>query len=224
MNAVDLGGMAFSGIALASIGTALLALLVVRRWSDHDRIARVKAQAHAHLLELRLFMDEPAQILRSHWALVVDNARMLRLLLPSLLILAVPMVLVLWGLDAMYGRAPLRVGEPAVVSTESRYNSISTPDGVIVETKPLFIQATGQRSWRIRPVRSASGIVTAGSGQRRIVAGSEIAYLPEPLVGASPIQIGYPRATVFGVHWLVWFVLLSTAAAFVLRRPLRVVF
>jgi hypothetical protein len=134
------------------------------------------------------------------------------------------MVLVFWGLDAFYSRAALRVGEAAVISVESFHHSIAIPDGFVVETKPLFIRATGQTSWRIRPVRPASGTVTVASMQERIAAGSGIAYLPAPLVRNSAIRIGYPRATVLGFHWLLWFLLLSTIAAFVMRRPLRVVF
>jgi hypothetical protein len=199
-------------------------MLVVRRWSDQTAIAQVKGHAHAHMLEFRLFIDDPAQILRSQRALVVDNLRMMRLLLPSFLILAGPMLVVFWGLDAFYGRAPLRVGEAAVISVQSFHRSIATPEGIVVETKPLFVQASNQTSWRIRPVHATSGTVAVASMQERIAAGSVIAYLPAPLVRDPTIQIGYPRATVFGFHWLLWFVGLSTIAAFVLRGPLGVMF
>jgi hypothetical protein len=176
------------------------------------------------MLEFRLFIDDPAQILRSQRALVLDNLRMMRLLLPSFLILAGPMLVVFWGLDAFYSRAPLRVGEAAVISVQSFHSSIATPEGIVVETKPLLIQASNQTSWRIRPVHATSGTVAVASMQERIAAGSGIAYLPASLVRNPAIQIGYPRATVFGFHWLLWFVVLSTIAAFVLRGPLEVVF
>ncbi len=220
----DLGAGALLGIALASLVTAAVALLVMRRWSDQVAIARTKAQAQAHLLEFRLFMDDPRQVLRSQRDLIVDNLRLMRLLLPAFLILALPMVIAMWQLDALYGRAPLRIGEAAVVSAESRQRSIIAPDAVKVETKAVYIQAEQQTSWRIRPSRATSGTLRVGSAERRIVAGSGISYLPEPLVGKSAIHIAYPRATVLGLHWAVWFILLSTVAGFVLRGPLRVAF
>ena len=38
------------------------------------------------------------------------------------------------------------------------------------------------------------------------------------------IRIEYPSATVFGFHWILWFMLLSLITALVLRGPMRVVF
>jgi hypothetical protein len=167
-------------------------------------------------------MDDPRQVLRSQRALLADNVRIMRLLLRPFLIVAIPMALAMWQLDALYGRAPLRVGEPAVVSAEWRQSAIGAPDGLMVETVPVYTQATSETSWRIRPLRPTSGIVRVASFERRIVAGSGIAYLPEPVVGRNAIDIRYPRATVLGLHWLVWFVMLSAIASFILRRPLRV--
>jgi hypothetical protein len=224
MNDVDLGGSALLGIALASLGTAAAALLGVRRWSDQDAIVRTKSLAQAHLLEFRLFMDEPRQVLRSQRDLIADNLHLMRLLLPAFLALAVPMLLVMWQLDALYGRAPLRVGEAAVVSAESRQHSIAAPDGVTVETNAVYTQADRQTSWRIRPSLPISGQMRVGSRERRIVAGSGISYLPQPLIGNNAIEIAYPPATILGFHWILWFLVLSTVAGFLLRRPLRVAF
>lgn len=224
MNGVDLGAAALLGIAFASVAVSAIALLLLRRWSDQEAIATTKAHAQAHLLEFRLFVDDPLLVLRSQRDLVIDNIRLMRLLLPAFLILAVPMVLVMWQLEALYGRAPLRVGEAAVVSAPSQQHSIVAPDGLVVETKPVYIEAEQQTSWRVRPSRATAGMLRVGSVERRIVAGSGISYLPEPLVGRSGINVPYPRATVLGLHWLVWFLLLSTVASLILRRPLRVAF
>jgi hypothetical protein len=213
----DLGLPAFAGVAAASVAAAVIALYVLRRWSDQKKIAEVRSRMAAHLLEFRLFMDEPVLILRSQRDLLVDNARILRLLARPLLILVVPMALIVWQLEALYARAPLRPGEAAVVTTESRQSSIAVPDGVAVETEPVYLQATNETCWRIRPSRAVSGTLRAGSLKTRLVAGSGTAYLP------NPDGITYPRATIFGLHWLVWFLVLSTIAAFLLRKPMRVV-
>jgi hypothetical protein len=132
MNEVDLGAGALLEVALASIAMAVLALLSVRFWSDQENLARVKEQAQAHLLEVRVYIDDPRQVLRSQRALLVDNLRMWQLLLRPLVILAIPMSLAVWQLEALYGRAPLRIGEPVVVSAVSRQTAIATPDSVSV--------------------------------------------------------------------------------------------
>jgi hypothetical protein len=214
---VDLGVTAFAGVAVASVAAAVMALFVLRRWSDQKGMAEARSRAAAHLLEFRLFMDEPALILRSQRDLLVDNARLMRLLARPLLILAVPMALLVWQLDALYARAALRPGEVAVVTTQSRQSSIAVPDGVAVETGPVYLQATNETCWRIRPSRAVSGTLHAGTRQMRLVAGSGVVYLP------NPGGITYPNAKIFGIHWLVWFLVLSTIAAFLLRRPMRVV-
>jgi hypothetical protein len=198
-------------------------LAVFRRWSDQKSIAEVKRKIAAHLLEFRLFMDEPRVVLRSQAALLVENARLLRLLVPPLLIMAVPIAALMWQLDALYSRAPLRVGEAAVVSTDSPQRAITVPDGVRVETETIYLPSAGDSCWRIRPVRAVSGTARVAELQARIVAGSGIAYLPDPIASRHRLEITYPHASVFGLHWVVWFFVLSTIAAFILRRPLRVV-
>jgi hypothetical protein len=214
---VDLGVTAFAGVAVASVAAAVMALFVLRRWSDQKGLAEVRSRAAAHLLEFRLFMDEPALIVRSQRDLLVDNARLIRLLARPLLILAVPMALLMWQLDALYARAPLRAGEAAIVTAQSRQSSIAVPDGVAVETEPVYLQATNETCWCIRPSRAVSGTLRAGTRQTRLVAGSGVVYLPDPS------GITYPRATIFGLHWLIWFLILSTVGAFILRKPMKVV-
>jgi len=213
----DLGLPAFAGIAAASVAAAVMALYVLRRWSDQKKMAEVRSRMAAHLLEFRLFMDEPALILRSQRDLLVDNARLMRLLARPLLILVVPMALLMWQLDALYARAPLRPGEAAVVTAESRQSSIAVPDGVAVETEPVYLQARNETCWRIRPSRAVSGTLRAGALRTRLVAGWGVVYLP------NPSRITYPNATIFGLHWLIWFLILSTIGAFILRKPMRVV-
>jgi len=219
---VELGGVALLGIGVAAAVTTLVMMLTIRRWSDQAAIAATKAQAQAHLLECRLFREDPGQVLRSQRALALDNVRLLKLLFPSLALSALPMMGVLWTLDAAYSRAPLKVGSSAVVSVAAQQQSIVTPPGFAVETRPLFVKATGQTSWRIRPTQDSSGKLQVASMTERIVAGSGMAFLPKPLWGRSAIEIRYPKATVFSLPWALWFVVISLVSALILRRPLGV--
>jgi hypothetical protein len=217
MNRVDLGISAFSGILAASAAVTILALLVIRRWSDQEALCRAKEQAQAHLLECRLFLDEPRQIFRSQRALIADNLRIFRLLLRPLLILAIPTALLMWQLDALYGRAPLRIGQAAVISAASRLESLTAPGGLAVEAGPVYIRTSNETSWRIRPALALSGTLRAGTLAARVVAGERIAYLPERLFGRPSIDVTYPQATVFGLSWVFWFLLLTSIFGLFLR-------
>lgn len=222
MTEVELGGAALLGIGAAAAMTTILMMLIIRRWSDQEALAKAKAQAQAHLLECRLFRDDPAQVLRSQRALVRSNLRILRLLTPALALSALPMLCILWTLDSLYGRAPLKVGKPAVVSVMTQQQSIIAPPGFVVETKPLYAKAAGQTSWRIRPIRDSSGHLYVASMAEKIVAGHGIAFLPKPVLGESSIEIRYPKAAVLSFSWMFWFAVISLLTALILRRPLRV--
>ena len=53
---------------------------------------------------------------------------------------------------------------------------------------------------------------------RRIVAGDGPIYGVRLPFSSPAIEIPYPRKTVLGVNWMVWFFLISTAAAIGYRR------
>ena len=106
-------------ITLVSVTMTVVALLVVRRWSDQDEIARLRRVSQAHLLEFRLFQDDPTQILQSQRALIVDQVRLMRGCLPPVDSDSTDALRPV-AAYALCGRAPLRVGEAAVISIDSR--------------------------------------------------------------------------------------------------------
>ena len=122
------------------------------------------------------------------------------------------------------------------------------PAGIQVETPPARVIADRQVSWRIRPERPTSSTLRILSGgqevTKRVETGSGLHFLSSRRVG-SPlawlihpgeallrdteiewIEVDYPSAEVsyFGLHthWLVWFVVFSMAAAFLLKNRFRV--
>ena len=220
---MDLGWSALAGLTAISIGCAVAALLVFRRFSDRQAVARAKNLSQAHLLEIRLFADEPREVLRSERALLVDQLRLMVLFARPLLILVLPMVLLLAELEGVYGRVPLRPGEAAVVTVKSaaREISLKAPRGIVVETPPVRVVHDGEVSWRIRPLRPASGRLEVREDGR---------VLTSPIAAgwglnwnfANPFEhgigISYPAATVMGLPWLVWFLGIALIAG-LLGRP-----
>ena len=239
MNPVDLGIGALGALALISIAAGLGMLLVFRRCSDWAAILRAKNLLIAHLLELALFLDEPVLVLRAQGHVIIQGLRLIWLILPAAAILTVPMIFLLAQLDAVFGKAPLVPGEASIVTAQIA-NGTAEPllepgDGFTVETPPMRVLAERQVSWRFRPSRSGSSLlrfrdrsdlvtktVVSGAGmhylsQRRTASIGEFLLdateLPIPAGDIRWIEVAYPKATVFGLHWSLWFFTISGATA-----------
>jgi hypothetical protein len=243
MNQVDLGAGALWSLVIVSILAGLAMVYVFRRWSDEDALRGTANRMLAHLMEFRLFIDEPALVMRAQRDLFVENWRLLRLLARPSLILVVPSLVLLAQMDACYGRAPLRVGGPAVVTVQvkdlGRADAtgivLKAPTGIKVETPGVRVMNLSEVSWRIRPIASASGelqVIEPGHViTKSIAAGQGMHYLSErrslreffvhlsepPLLDSSiaSIEVLYPSATILHLHWLVWFLAISSGTAMV---------
>ena len=238
----------------ALIGIAML--WVFGRFSNQAAIRRAKARLQAHLYELRLFADEPSLIWRAQKGLLLSNARYLGLMLKPAVVLTIPMIPLLVQLDSFYGRAPLVVGEPAIVSVtlkspiplDSPAPGLQTPPGIRVETPAVRVLRDRQILWRIRPGQEASGairVVLPGALlEKTVAAGTGFRYLSAartaslgglfwsprekllPAGSVERIEVRYPPAEVrwgpLSFHWLVWFLVISMAAAWLLKGRLGV--
>jgi choline-sulfatase len=247
---VDLGWLAAAPLLGLSIisGTAMAA--VFRRFCDQAQMKQTISRIIAHLLEFQLFLDEPLIVLRTQRDLLAQNLRLLRLCLRPILVLAVPFFFLFAQLNSWYGHAPLELGKPAIVTVEVNPRSIPelrlrAPDGIRVETEGVRALASKQVSWRIRPLQSFSGrlqvlldgrvvtkTVAAGFGFHHAATvrhASIASFLADPVElpfrdrDISSIEVRYPRATVLGFPWLVWFLTVSGVAAMGFSRLKRLV-
>jgi hypothetical protein len=143
---------------------AVLTALGTRRFSNPAATARAANRMLAHLLEFRLFLDEPALILQAQRDLIAANFQLLRSLaipillplIPAALLLAIP--------------APLTVGEPAVLTLPYQAGEtvrLTPPPGIAVESEGVRTATT--ISFRIRPMRATHGeiLVARGSHNER---------------------------------------------------------
>ena len=208
--------------ALAGVGM----LWVFGKTSNQKAIERAKKKMQAYLLELRLYGDDPGLLFKAQTNLIAANLRYMGHMFKPALILTVPMVVLLFHLDAVYGiRAP-EEGESVVVTVQAAGELASTveapqlvaPEGVIVETPPVRARDEGQFNWRIRAVGEAHGDlafawngqkwtkqIDAGSGLRYVSYRRESSTLPafaapgEPLLDVQDIEaveIRYPAAEI----------------------------
>jgi len=153
----------------------------------------------AHVMEFRLFLDEPGVIWKAQRDLIRENLRLFRQIAIPCLIAAPFFILVMWQADRIYGRAPLRAGDAVVVTAHGITGDpqLHAPAGVVIETPGVRIPGEREVSWRIRPSRPFSGKLSPN------------------------VDIPWPRATVLGVSWMVWFFGISTLAALLAPRYLK---
>jgi hypothetical protein len=201
----------------------LAAALVFRRFSDQISVRQTINRMMAHVMEFRLFINSPALVLRAQRDLLRENLRLLRLILRPCALLALIFIILFPQLDAMYGHAPLRVGEPSVVTARLDGDAVlEAPAGIKIETPGVHVIHDREVSWRVRPIgRTAGDLRVRGNGRvvtRQIVAGGGLIYGLNLPYSSPAIEIRYPRTVVLGVNWMVWFFLISTAAAIGYRQ------
>jgi hypothetical protein len=235
----DLGLQALAALGLIGIACGLAMRWVLRRYTDRAALARAKSLVVAHLLEFRLFGDEPGLVLRAQRDVAWQCVRVARLLLVPTAIMALPMLFVFAQLDAVFGKSPIVPGAAAVVTLQWQGGGetprLEASTGIGVETPA--VHAAPQMSWRFRPTQAGPGVLrfTGRNGRvwtKSIAAGTGMSYVSKrrdgfgagfllsltelPLPGGDVewIEIGYGDALVCGFPWLLWFLLFSGAAIF----------
>ncbi len=229
MNEIDLGTGAQLWVLAAGAISGAASVWALGRWSDTEQLRVSINSILAHLMEFRLFAQEPSLIVRAQWNLLRANARMLRALLGPSLLLVVPFGALLALLDGFFGHTALQAGVAGVVTVQASGSlddaRLQTPTGITVETPALRAPAVHQVSWRIKSVHAVSGLMQISAHgavmQKSIRTGSGLQWIAPQRSGSLPgfvlhpqewplfrrdidwVRIQYPLALVFGFHWLV---------------------
>jgi hypothetical protein len=212
-------------LAILAFCAAIAMLWVFQRTSNPARIRAVKRLVQAHLLEMRLFRDEPAVVWRAQGSLLTSNARYIGLMLIPALWIALPLTLFFMQFDAFIGRAPLPLDQDAIVTmamrqpldVQSPAPRMMVPSGILALTPPVRVQGERQISWRIRPMAPVSGNLRFDVGgqviEKGLAAGTGTGFVPglrpsslfdsfwhpdEPLINSATvdwIDIRYPDTT-----------------------------
>ena len=130
------------------------------------------------------------------------------------------------------------------IPAESALPLLEAPQGIAVETPPVRVPGEGLICWRIRPTRPVAGTLRiafrGASLEKALASGRGPRYLSTRRVSsalgqfvypaesrlkgdtADWIEIRYPGAEVscfgLGLHWLIWFLVISLASAWLLRK------
>jgi len=176
-------------LGLISVLGGIGMLWVFRCASDQTAIRKTRNRLKAHLYELRLYADEPSLVWRAQLELLKGNLRLIRLTLRPAVVLAVPFILLVLWLEPFFGRDPLPLGRPAVVTLQLKDSIdpsvqppvLQAPPEISVETGPVRVIGQRQVSWRIRPMRQVSGslriVLPHETLEKRIDAGPGLRYL-----------------------------------------------
>jgi hypothetical protein len=245
----------FVVLAVFSVFTAVISLLVVRWTSDQKAIRRVKDLMGAHVLEVRLFPDQLMVVLRAYLTLFGNTLLYLRYALVPLLVLSVPLLILFAQLEAYFGRAPVEPGHDFLVrATFQTVDSLADPvlrlpPGLVQSAPPVHIPSEREVDWRVKAEQPGtydlhlvlqgsefSKRVVAESGLTRIVSERERGSVWQQIInpGEPPlpraglverIAIQYaPRVFHFRtweIEWLVPYLVLTLAAALLLKGTLR---
>lgn len=133
----------------------VVALVVYKYVSNQAAIARVKRQISMHLLEIRLFSHDIAQVLKSTGSILFKNSIYLgHNLLPMVVMLA-PMVALMVQLVSHYAYAPSEPGAVELLELELDPDAavgdvaLTLPEGVSLDAPPVR-SPDGKVFWRLR--------------------------------------------------------------------------
>ncbi len=142
-----------------SVLTAVVVLLVYKYLSSQEAIREVKNRVKAHILEIRLFQEDPVLMGRAVRAVLMANLKYLALNLKPFLIVFLPIFLLLVQMEARFGYRPLHPEESAVLRTfwrpappgAARTTPTLLPgEGISLESPPVRIGDGTEVDWKIR--------------------------------------------------------------------------
>lgn len=198
---------------LLSILYGVVAVLIFRRFTRESSIRPTVNRILAHVMELGLFLDSPMLVFRAQRDLLRENLRLLRQVALPGVILALLFALLYPLMNAIYGHAPLPIGQPSVVTVQLKGAAmpavqLDAPDGIAVETPGVRVLHDHQMSWQIRPLRPTTADLQFRIENRIVTPG----FFPhDPAIRS--INIPYPDAHILGLPWLACFVLISSVSA-----------
>lgn len=203
-------------LLLLSILGSVLMLAVFAVASSPTRIERARQHLLAHLLEMRLFGEDPVLVLRAQWELLKANGRYLFWMLVPIACAAVVLTPLFAQMDRYYAHQPLPLGEEALVTVQLQDPpdphapppQLVAPQGVQVETPAVRVAADSQVVWRVKADAPVSGTLRATFGwgivEKHIVVGNAQGVVsPRRVHGfwESWLYPGEPRLSGPAVAW-----------------------
>jgi len=142
-------------IVCAAVYGAIAAWLF-RRTTNPQQLRLTVNRILAHIMEFRLFIDEPSLIWQAQKAALRENLSLLRQIAIPCLIMAIPLV----PLSRRFGHAELKPGDTTIMTAHT--DNVPRFTGLIVETPAVHVRRTGEVIWRVRLVKPPKGPLPPG--------------------------------------------------------------
>ena len=235
-----------AALLVVSVVSGVVALYVVKWTTNQKKLSAARDQLTSAVLEIRLYLDSPRRVWKAQGRVAAWTGKYIVRALPALLLLVVPFTLVFMHMYVRHEVAPVSVGEDVLVKLEADAEAVTAamPAGV-EQTAPVFRGSGSTYYLRVRPsVAGRHEIVFDIDGvpvTKLVVAGAGRVSSPERgggihalwalgVEGGAPrtvarISVAHPSAdrSWLGMPWWAFWLVVSTVAAFALRRPLGVV-
>jgi hypothetical protein len=179
-----------------SVAGGIVALIVYKYVSNQGGIQRAKNAIKVHLLEIRLFKDDIGAVLAATAKILLKNALYLGHNILPMLVMIVPMMTILFQLEARYAHDPLPVGsvnllilkldrrQPDVPDTATGLAAavrLEVPEGLSLDAPPVRT-AEGEIAWRLRAERPGDYVLAIHVGdeivEKRVAVGGPPRKVP----------------------------------------------
>jgi hypothetical protein len=179
-----------------SVAGGIVALIVYKYVSNQGGIQRAKNAIKVHLMEIRLFKDDIAVVLAATAKILLKNGLYLGHNILPMLVMIVPMMTILFQLEAHYAHDPLPVGsvEPLIVKVDREVPGVpdtatglaaavhlELPAGLSLDAPPVRT-ADGEIAWRLRAEQPGDHVVAIHVGdqvvEKRIAVGGPPRKVP----------------------------------------------
>lgn len=196
----------WAGMVWISLLTAFFMLFVFKLTSNQAVVRSAKDAIKAHLLEMRLYNDNPRVMIAAERDIMKANLRYIAANTKPLVVMMVPLVLVLAQLNLRFDSDTLRPGEQVLVKMKMKAGFdpmrvdpvLVPPSGLELSAPPVRISDEGEVVWRMRALTPGEYVLrfTAGGAEMTKsarVGGGPIAAVPARAVSRSILdQALYP--------------------------------
>ena len=180
-------------IVFWSVLGGIVALIVYKHASNQKGIAKAKNDIKVHLLEIRLYNEDILGVLTATVKILCKNALYVGHNLLPMVVMFVPMMTILFQLEATYAFAPVAPGtveilevtlDPAHLNVPVTAVTLELPPGVTLDAPPVRTAdlALPQIAWRLRVTAPGDQVVTVHVGDvavtKHIAVGGENRRVP----------------------------------------------
>lgn len=156
-------GVRYLYILVLSVISAVIFLLLFKRFSNQERIAYHKRKIWGNILQIRVYQDKFTLLILSVFNIIKHNLLYLLHMVVPLLVIMIPLIVFTVQVNTRCGYEPLNLNQRFVIRGHLDPKSASgaslnlleevyceVPQGIELETLPLRIEETGEVFWRAR--------------------------------------------------------------------------